>query len=278
LVLHTSRRNTDYFKTMKNILPNSRRHRAFTLVELLVVIAIIAILASLLLPVLAAVKRTALKNKAKLEAQGIATAIEGYDSAYGRFPVSTNVQNTVGANDFTYGGSAFANNITPLGSLPTSFSFYTTNNSEVISILMDITNYPNSGLPTANAGHQKNPQQTKFLNASMASDTNSPGVGPDLVYRDPWNNPYIITMDLNYDEMCKDAFYSLNKVSNPAGLNTNPGLNGLVNPDTTQNDNFQYRGKVMVWSLGPPVNGHFPIDPTKPATDSANKNHVLGWQ
>ena len=55
--------------------------------------------------------------------------------------------------------------------------------------------------------YQKNPQQTIFLNAKMSGDTSSPGVGTDLVYRDPWGNPYVISMDLNYDEQCKDAFY-----------------------------------------------------------------------
>ena len=34
-----------------------------------------------------------------------------------------------------------------------------------------------------------------------------------LVYRDPWGNPYIITMDLNYDEQCQDAFYCQQAVS-----------------------------------------------------------------
>ncbi len=40
-----------------------------------------------------------------------------------------------------------------------------------------------------------------------------PGVDNDLVYRDPWGNPYIISMDLNYDDQTKDAFYGLDKVS-----------------------------------------------------------------
>lgn len=147
------------------------------------------------------------------------------------------------------------------------------NNSEVISILMDVTDYPNGAGPTENNGHVKNPQMTKFLNATMAGNTNSPGVGPDLVYRDPWGNPYIITMDLNYDDMSKDVFYSLNKVSGPGQTKNNPGLNGLVNPDATD-DNFQYRGNVMIWSAGPDRK----IDATKAANADVNKDNVLSWK
>ena len=282
-ILHTPRRNLTYFKTMKIIPLHSRRHRAgFTLIELLVVIAIIAILAAMLLPVLSAAKKHAQVVLAQTQISGIVTAIEGYDSAYGRFPISRALQNTLTGlnwtNDFTYGGSLFSNNIAPLGILlPSSFSLYTTNNSEVIAILMDITNYPNGSGATANANYQKNPQQTIFLNAKMVGDTNTwPGVGPDLVYRDPWGNPYVITMDLNYDEQCQDAFYSLKAVSqNPPSSTSQQGFNGLSNPDANGNsDNFRYHGKVMVWSAGP--NGK--IDNLDPANDRENRDNVLSWK
>jgi prepilin-type N-terminal cleavage/methylation domain-containing protein len=293
-VLHTPRRHPAFLKIMKTILPRSRRFRAFTLIELLVVIAIIAILAGMLLPVLAGAKRHALIVKAKLEAQAIATAIEGYDSAYGRFPISTNAQNQASQNaqnnlnpDFTYGGVfQTASGATPVGTPvpPALASSQVLTNDEVIAILMDIPTYPSNGLPTVNFNHVKNPQQTKFLNAAFVNDAVSPGIGTDLVYRDPWGNPYLITMDLNYDDQCQDAFYSLQLVSqNPPGAYVQSGFNGLSNPNSSagtqsQKDDFLFHGKVMVWSLGPPQNGKFLIDATQPANSGANKNHVLSWQ
>jgi len=204
-------------------------------------------------------------TKAHLEAVDIATAIQNYDSAYSRFPVSAAAQ--AAANpDFTYGGPF----LTPVGSQPvgTYVNGSVMQNAEVIAILMDMTNYPGGG-PTINTNYQKNPQQTIFLNAKLSGDTSSPGVGTDLVYRDPWGNPYIITMDLNYDEMCKDAFYSTNIVSTG-------GINGLVDPTnpTGADNNWEFRGKVMVWSAGPDGK----IDPTVPANQGANKDNVLSWQ
>ena len=199
----------------RNILPQPMKNtgnrkseignsRAFTLIELLVVIAIIGILAAMLLPALAAAKTAAKKAKAKTEMSALVTAIEGYDSAYSRFPVSTAAQNAATANvnlapgsDFTYGGT--------FGGITVGTPGYQSDNREVVAILMDMTSYPINGAATVNASHQKNPQQTKFLNAKMSGDTSSPGVGTDLVYRDPWGNPYVISMDLNYDESCEDA-------------------------------------------------------------------------
>ena len=267
-------------KTMKSCSVNFRRNDglAFTLIELLTVIAIIGILASMLLAVLPGVTNAGKKTKAKLEAQAIATAIEQYDSAYGRFPVSQQAQTAALANvspgnpngsDFTYGGVFKGGSVFTPG--------YQATNAEVIAILMDLTNYPSGG-STINTNHQKNPQKTIFLNAKMSGydpsqpGTPQPGVGNDLVYRDPWGNPYVISMDLNYDDQCEDAFYSLQDVSQQNGQ---AGYNGLVNSTDVNGagNHFRYHGKVMVWSAG--QDGK--IDPNDPVTDRENKNNVVSW-
>src|SRR5260221_5456 len=87
----------------------------------------------------------------------------------------------------------------------------------------------------------------------MVSDTASPGVGGDLVYRDPWGNPYIITLDLNYDEKARDAFYCRPTVSqdSSSAQNPKPGLNGLIPKSTSVGLVYEANTPVLVWSLGP---------------------------
>jgi prepilin-type N-terminal cleavage/methylation domain-containing protein len=240
--------------------------RAFTIVELLTVIAIIAILAAILLPTLGAVKVRGQKSQAQLQMRDLVAQIQNYDSAYSRMPVSSGVQNLAVQTykgQFTYGGSVLAPYT--LGPIPADF---VTNNSEVIAILMDITN---TTVTTVNMNHQKNPQQTAFLNAKMVTTTNLGGVGPDLVYRDPWKHPYVITINLNADNQTRDAFYGLTTVSGPSG-NSSPGLNGLTDSDGTP-DNFRFHGNVMVWSAGPDGK----VDPTVVANDGVNSDNILSW-
>jgi len=124
-------------------------------------------------------------------------------------------------------------------------------NSELIAVLMNLTNFPsNPGQATINTNDWLNPQQTKFLNASLVSETSLPGVGPDLVYRDPWGTPYVITINLSETNQCQDAFYGRSVL--PATIQT----------------------RVMVWSAGPDkkVNAGAPLD------QAENKDNVVSWQ
>ncbi len=250
---------SELLKTMKSHVTSSRPLRAgFTLVELLVVIAIIGILASMSLAVIPGVMKSAKKSKAKLEAQDIATAIQHYDSVYGRFPVTSAAQTAAGTNDYTFGGTVLAG----AGFSGNSIS----SSAEVIAILMDSETLAGG----VNANHVKNPQKTLFLNAKMTDYPSNPstpapsGVDQNGVYRDPWGNPYIITLDLNYDEQAKDVLYSQTTVSTG-------GANGLVNPSGAA-DNFLYHGKVMVWSAGP--DGKAAVTP---AGAGVNKDNILSW-
>lgn len=149
---------------------------AFTIVELLVVIAIIAILAGLLLPALARVKMQGKITQAKVEVKNLASAIAQYQSAYTVMPAS----NAAPGFDVTF----------------------TNNNWEVMVILCDIDALPNT------PNHKKNVNRTRFFDPKPATRDGAPGLGADNVMRDPWGNPYVITLGLKeYSNRCYDAFY-----------------------------------------------------------------------
>jgi prepilin-type N-terminal cleavage/methylation domain-containing protein len=260
---------------------------AFTLVELLIVIAIIAILAAMLLPVLSVAQQHAKKTQAHLECSNIANAIQQYESDYSRFPVSSAVQAS-GAEDFTYGGTfQTPNNGAYQIGTTNNGQIYT--NSDVIAILLDYTNYQNnydSGTWTANTNHMKNPKRSIYLSNTHPSNWDpgqgglpQPGIGDDLVYRDPWGNPYVISMDLDEDNETFDAFYETVPVGSSSDTAAASGLVGLNWQVENGVGGYAFHGNVMVWSAG--QDGK--IDPNIGGTganaiNGANKDNVLSWQ
>src|SRR6266702_5114406 len=84
-----------------------------------------------------------------------------------------------------------------------------------------------------NANHALNPNKIGYLTAKEVSDSKLPGVDPNGIYRDPWSNPYIITVDLNGDGKCWDAFYRSDAVSLMQG---DKGFNGLFRPSASPDD------------------------------------------
>ncbi|MEP6663971.1 MAG: hypothetical protein ABJC04_09935, partial [Verrucomicrobiota bacterium] len=94
--------------------------------------------------------------------------------------------------------------------------------------------------------------------------------GDDLVFRDPFGNPYIITIDFDYDGKCMDGFYRREMVSLQ---NLNQGYYGTYRPSTTPVDSFEVNTPVMIWSLGPDGK----VDATKKANVDVNKDNILSW-
>ena len=253
----------------------------FTLLKLLIVIAIIGVLAGLLLPVSPPGRgRSSSKNGPCTKCSISWRPSTQYQTIYGHMPLSRAgiASLTLSSSDFTFGTMNHGTNLLSRTGKPlpnignVGNTGYQAANSELMAILMDQVTLPDGVTPTVNAGHSRNPQQIHFLDAKMVGDSFSPGVGTDLVYRDPWGNPYIITLDMNGDGHCRDGFYRSRLVSRQNGVIGYNGLNNTNDP-SGNSDMFEANTTVMVWSLGPDGKA----DAKSAAIIAPNKDNITGW-
>lgn len=239
-------------------------NRAFTLVELLVVIAIIAVLAGLVLAGVMTVKSKGIVGRAKVETTTIVAAIAQYKAEYGVPPAPKQVWDFSAANknataDFSYGTGMFRT----YGS-----SSFEIDNSQLIAILRDTG-------PTAflnNLAITNNSKKISYLDAPIAANNISGGVGSDGVFRDPWGNPYIISVDMDESGTTTDGFYRKlieTKVRTVSGNANYP---------------LEITASAVVWSLGPDgkasENPTIPpgvTDPKKILKAGDNADNVLSW-
>lgn len=253
-----------------------------TLIELLVVISIIGVLAGLILPAVGNVKKKAKVVQAQKDMADLKGAISVYQHDYNRLPASgaPGGASTLGG-DFTYGttGTGYGTNIfnTGVGAAAVAGA-YESSNAELMAILSGSVAGMSGYTPHASVANDgKNPRKTQYFNGKAAPSgsgaTAGPGIGTDGVFRDPWSNPYIVSLDLNYDNTVFNSLYRRQAVSQVAA--GSPGGHfGLVGTGNGNNNNYSLRDSVMIFSFGP--DGMF--DGGTKANIDVNKDNVLSWK
>ena len=233
----------------QNRIPRQNRAAGFTLVEMLVVIAIIAILASILIPVIARSKTKAKVATARVQMAEIDLAIKSYKSDYERYPMPMG-QAVNSFGDVTFGDG------------------FKAHNNVLMAILFSEDTSSHPLLKGVNDGNRRNPKKNKYLDAKESGESSSvnpalPGVSREMRYHDPFGNDYIVSMDKNGDGYCVDAFYG----GLPNGALV--GLKSVPKPGVGQG----YKGGVIIWTNGPDLERKN----KQGVNDGVNADNIVNW-
>jgi len=170
--------------------PSSKHTRAFTFIELLVAMTLVAILASIAYPVIISIMERARKTQAKNDLTQIVTAVNGYYTEYGKYPLAPD-DSTIASN------------------------------ADLFFTLRAV-----AAAGSANANDAANPRKIVFIQPpdSKVSNPALAGIDPTAssptfgAWFDPWGSQYQIRIDGTYD----------NQIPNPYTTDTGAGPDPLT--------------------------------------------------
>jgi prepilin-type N-terminal cleavage/methylation domain-containing protein len=182
---------------MKTHPPIRGARRAFTLIELITVISIIAILMSLLIPVIASVREAARRTKASTVIHSIVSSCKNYTSDYGKYPA---IDGALTSAASAGGGKSDDGAYYSYGDKTNGKC--KVNNSQLFEVLRGIAKEPN-------ADHKLNRRQQHYFEDEKAKDGSLPREGfadgkdfaDDIQGQllDPWGKQYCVILDADGD-------------------------------------------------------------------------------